>query len=61
MRRLMIAAFESMYILALAQREPSILVSSLIFKSKHHRIYLYEWEAAQCLLRTKLEASTSIL
>lgn len=61
MRRVTMAAFESTCILALSQGDPSILVSSLIFKSKHCRTYLYEWEAAQYLLRAKLEASTSIL
>lgn len=46
---------------SLIQGDPSILVSSLIFKSKHCRNYLYEWKATQCLLTAKLEASTSIL
>ena len=55
------AAFESMCVLALSQGDPSVLVSSLIFKSERRRTYLYEWEATQCLLRAKLEASASIL
>ena len=61
MKGVMIAAFESMSILALSQGDPSILVSSLMFKWKRHRAHKYEWEAAQCFLKAKLEATTSIL
>lgn len=61
MRRKIIAAFESMCDLVLSQGDLSILVNSLIFKSKHRRTYVYEWEAAWCVLRTKLEATTSVL
>lgn len=45
----------------LTPRRPSSLVSSLVFKLKHSRTHLCEWEAAQGLLRAKLEASTSLL
>lgn len=56
-------AFESTCVLALSQGDTSVLVSSLVFKSKHCRTYSYEWEAICAFYEDtyKLEASTSTL
>lgn len=56
-------AFESMCVLALSQGDTSVLVSGLVFKSKHCRTYLHEREAVCAFYEDtyKLEASTSTL